>query len=100
LHRRIIHKFRFEWRKRFALRSSINVRRDSPWIAHEVSNWLAIAGREPGLQVAQDAQTSGEKVLFDTDNLQEVLSLGSAQNWVGLEQDVVRAEGLEPSWAV
>jgi hypothetical protein len=27
-------------------------------------------------------------------------SLGTGQNWLGLEQNVVRAEGLEPSWAV
>jgi hypothetical protein len=26
--------------------------------------------------------------------------LGTGQNWLGLEQNVVRAEGLEPSWAV
>jgi hypothetical protein len=38
--------------------------------------------------------------LFDTDNLHKPLSSGTGQNWLGVEQNVVRAEGLEPSWAV
>jgi hypothetical protein len=50
---------------------------------------------------AQNARTAVERkcssipIIFT-----KLLSLGAGQNWLGLKQNVVRAEGLEPSWAV
>jgi len=44
--------------------------------------------------------TAGRNAPQAADIFAKLLSLGTGQNWLGLEQNVVRAEGLEPSWAV
>lgn len=40
-----LYEFQFDWRKHFAQAPQYTL-----WMAHEVSNWLDIAGREPGLR--------------------------------------------------